>query len=397
MHHSVQDLLVLLLFLAGSFLTPVLAKRVRMPGAVLLIGYGLLLGPAVLSVAHNERIIAFLFEVGFIILMFLAGLEIDFTAIRKKGGWALIWVVAICGGIFGLSFGAAWLMDLHPIFGLALGATSVGLPLAVLKETGHLKSGLGQRILLLGSVGEFLSVIGMTLFFFISKYGLSVKLVVGLAKLAGLLLVAGLTLRVFMAMAWWQPSRFAKLVDAHEKSEIGVRASLLLMMAFSLLGLMAGLEAIVGAFVAGALLAFVLRGKEVLEEKLTVVGHGLFIPIFFIEVGLRFDLAAVTPASLLFAGVLLVTAFTVRLLPCLILLRQGVGARDMVSTVSLLSAPLTLVVAIAALGLELGALNAEGKSTLIVLAVVSGTIFPILFRMLAPTPPAKPTTPPTGH
>lgn len=385
MHHGTQDLLVLLLFLAGSFLTPVLAKRVRMPGAVLLIAYGLLLGPAVFAVEHNARIIAFLFEVGFIILMFLAGLEIDFTAIRKKGGWALVWVVAICAGIFGLSFGAAWLLGLHPIFGLALGATSVGLPLAVLKETGHLKSGLGQRILLLGSVGEFLSVIGMTLFYFISKYGLSMKLVLGLSKLMGLLLVAGLTLRIFMAMAWWQPSRFSKLVDAREESEIGVRASLLLMMAFSLLGLVAGLEAIVGAFVAGALLAFVLRGKEVLEEKLAVVGHGLFIPIFFIEVGLRFDLAAVTPSSLMFAGGLLVAAFLVRLIPCLALLRQGVTVREMIGTVSLLSAPLTLVVAIAALGLELGAVNAEGKSTLIVLAVASGTIFPILFRVLAPS------------
>lgn len=397
MHHSVQDLLVLLLFLAGSFLTPVVAKRVRMPGAVLLIGYGLLLGPAVFAIEHNARIITFLFEVGFILLMFMAGLEIDFTAIRKKGVRPLLWVVAICVAIFGLSFGVAWLLALHPIFGLALGATSVGLPLAVLKETGHLKSGLGQRVLLLGSVGEFLSVIGMTLFYFISKHGLSLQLVMGLAKLAGVLLVAGLTLRVFTAMAWWRPARFSKLVDAREESEIGVRASLLLMMAFSLLGVVAGLEAIVGAFVAGALLAFVLRGKEVLEEKLAVVGHGLFIPIFFIEVGLRFDLTAVTPSSLIFAGQLLVAAFGVRLVPCLVLLRQGVSGRDMIGTVSLLSAPLTLVVAIAALGLELGAVNTEGKSTLIVLAVASGTIFPILFRALAPTPPAAPPASIASH
>jgi Kef-type K+ transport system membrane component KefB len=70
------------------------------------------------------------------------------------------------------------------------------------------------------------------------------------------------------------------------------------------------------------------------------------------------------------------------------LLWQGVGGRDMLGTASLLSAPLTLVVAIAALGLELGAVTPEGKSTLIVLAVASGTLFPILFHALAPRPTA---------
>ncbi len=383
MHHAQSDLLVLLVFLVGSFGVPLLAKRIRLPGPVLLIGFGVALGPASLALRHDSRIVTFLFEVGFIVLMFLAGLEIDFTAIRKRGAWPLVGITAICGAIFGLSFLAAWGFGLHPIFGLALGATSVGLPLAILKETGQLRSPVGQQILLLGSVGEALSVIGMTLFYFIVRYGFSTELLVGLSKLVGLLAVAGFTLRAFTAMAWWQPERFEKLVDAHEESEIGVRAALLLMMAFSMLGIMAGMEAIVGAFVAGALLAFVLRGKDVLEEKLAVVGHGLFIPIFFIVVGLRFDPSAVRAPALLFAGELLVAAFGVRLLPCLGLLRLGVGLRDALGIASLLSAPLTLVVAIAALGVQLQVLDGNGKSTLIVLAVGSGILFPILFRMLA--------------
>ena len=386
MGHGVQDLLVLLVFLAGSFLTPVLAKRIRMPAAVLLIGFGVLLGPAALALKHNARIIEFLFEVGFIVLMFLAGLEIDFEAIRRKGGTALLVVLAICSAIFGLSFLCAWILGLHPIFGLALGATSVGLPLAILKETGHLRSHLGQEILLVGSVGEFLSVVGMTLFYFISKYGFSPELLIGLAKLVAMLAIAGVTLKGLLAAAWWRPERFAKLVDAHEESEIGVRVALVLMMAFSMLGLAAGMEAIVGSFVAGALIAFVLRGKDVLEEKLAVVGHGLFIPIFFIEVGLRFDLSAVSGPALLAAGQLLIAIFVVRLVPCLALLRLGLSGRDMLGTASLLSAPLTLVVAIAALGQDLGVIDSQGNSALVVLAVASGVAFPILFRFLARHP-----------
>jgi len=382
MHGPHADLLALLLLTAGSFLMPLLSSRIHVPSAVLLIGYGIVMGPAALDLVHDGQVVGFLYEIGFIVLMFLAGMEIDFNGIRKRGGRALAGMGALCGAIFGLAFLAAWLFSLHPIYGLALGATSVGLPLAVLKESDQLRTRLGQNIVLLGSVGEFLTVIGMTLFYFASRYGFSFQLAWGLGKLIGVLAVAGLTLRAFMAIAWWRPERFSKMVEEEEGSEIGVRAALLLMMAFSMLAVAAGVESIVGAFLAGALIAFVLRGKEVLEEKLTAVGHGLFIPIFFVVVGLRFDVDMVSRDSLLLAGQLLLAAFLVKGLPCLALLRQGLSFREMIGTASLLSAPLTLMVAIAVLGADLGVLKSTGLSTLIVLAVASGVVFPVVFRQL---------------
>ena len=233
MHGSGADLLMLLVLLAGAFVVPILANRLRLPSAVLLIAFGLAVGPKALNLLADTEVVSFLSEVGFILLMFLAGLEIDFNGIRRRGRRALLVMLAICLVIFGISFAAAWLLGLHPIFGLALGATSVGLPLAVLKEMGRLRSPLGQQILLLGSVGEFLTVLGMTLFYFGMRYGLSWQLALGLGKLVGVLLVAGLSLRVGTAWAWWRPNRFSNLVAEHEGSEIGVRASLLVMMAFS--------------------------------------------------------------------------------------------------------------------------------------------------------------------
>ena len=382
MHGLHADLLSLLLLLLGSFLMPVLSARIHLPAAVLLIGYGLLVGPYLLTWVPDHEVVGFLYEVGFIVLMFLAGMEIDFNGLRKRGKGALFLYLGICLAVFGLAFRAALLLDLHPIFGLALGATSVGLPLAILKETGRLRSRMGQEIVLLGSVGEFLTVIGMTLFYYASRFGFSLELLWGLGKLTGMLLIAGLALRAMTAVAWWHPFRFSKLVKTDEGSEIGVRAALLTMMLFSVLAIAAGLESIVGAFVAGALIAFVLRGKEVLEEKLAVVGHGLFVPIFFVVVGIRFDPGAITINGLGLFGILLLAAFLVRLLPCLALLRIESSVRGMLSTASLLSAPLTLMVAIAALGFELTALDQEGKSTLILLALGASLVFPVVFRLI---------------
>ena len=167
------------------------------------------------------------------------------------------------------------------------------------------------------------------------------------------------------------------LVDEDDGSEIGVRTALVLMVAFSTIAVLAGVESIVGAFLAGALTAFVLRGKEVLEEKLAVVGHGLFIPVFFVIVGLRFDVSAVTWASLAMAGGLFLVVFLVRLVPSLSLIRQGLGPRDVIGTACLLSAPLTLMVAIGALGVDVGAITGEQETTILVLAMGTGLVFPI--------------------
>jgi Kef-type K+ transport system membrane component KefB len=380
MHGTHIDLLALLILLAGSFLMPVLSGRIHVPSAVLLIVYGVLVGPQVLHGVRSD-VVPFLYEVGFIVLMFLAGLEIDFNEIRSRGRGPILAGAGICIAILGLAFLTAALLDLHPIFGLALGATSVGLPLAVLKETARVRTVAGQGIILLASLGEFLTLVGMTLAYFGVKYGASLETVWGLAKLGGVLLVAAMTLRLFMTIAWWSPTRFERMVEADDGSEIGVRAALLLMMSFSVLAVLAGVESIIGAFLAGALLAFVLRGKKILEEKLAVVGHGLFVPIFFVIVGLEFDLAVITLDNLLIAAELLVAVFLVRLLPCLVLLRQGLSLRDTIGTASLLSAPLTLMVAIAALGGEIGALDLQARGTLVLLAVVTGGVFPVAYRL----------------
>jgi len=388
-HGHTHELLAFLVLLVGSLFMPILSGRLRVPSAILLILFGFVVGPHAAGLVHDDAIVGFLSEIGFIVLMFMAGLEIDFGEIGRKGPKPLVLMAIICGAIFGLAFLVAHLMGLQPIFGLALGATSVGLPLAILNETRLLRTPLGQTVVLVGSLGEFLTVIGMTLFYFASRYGMSMELFVGLGKLVAVLVAAGLTLRTLTAAAWWWPNRLTRIGREHGGAEIGVRAALLLMMAFSMMALLAGVEAIVGAFIAGAVIAFVFRGKHVLEEKLAVVGHGLFIPIFFIVVGVRFDPAAVTWSSLQLAGMLLVAAFAVKLLPGLGLLATGLGLRDTLGTSLLLSAPLTLVVAIASIGVDLGrhgngheVLDGAGEGALIVLAVASGVVYPVIFRLL---------------
>lgn len=390
MHGGADDLTSLLVLLAGAVLMPIIAGRVHVPSAILLIVYGFIVGPSVGRLVAAEGVVPFLAEVGLMVLMFLAGLEIDFNRIRERGPRSLVRIVTICFAVFAFAAAAAWVLELPPLMGLCLGAMSLGLPLAVLNETGRLKSTLGQSVILLGSAGEFLTVIGMTLFALGIRHGLSLGLFVGLGKLVLVLLVIAIVLRTLMALAWWHPRTFSRLAEQHDGAEIGVRASLLLMLVFSLAALFAGVEAIVGAFVAGSVVSFVFRGKEVLERKLSTVGHGLFIPIFFIVVGVRFAPWAIDRESLLLAAQMLGVAALVKVVPAHLLIGQGLSWRQAVSVGMLLAAPLTLVVAIAALGVELGILDESDEAALIVLAAASGLIFPVGFRWLAGRGDASP-------
>ncbi len=377
------QLLALLVLLVGSFLMTVLGRRLHVPSAVLLIVYGAAVGPGGAALVEPGPVVDFLFELGFVVLMFLAGLEIDFNAIRSRGRRLVVGAGLVGAAILALAFAASTALGLHPLFGLAIGALSVGMPLAVLKETGRLREPLGQTVILVGSLGEFWTLLVMTFVYFGLQHGPSWPMVAGVGKLAAVLVVVALTLRFFVAWAWWQPERFSGVVEVHDGAELGVRASLLLMVAFAVLALLADVEPIVGAFLAGALIAFVLRGKEILERKLAAVGHGLFVPLFFLLVGVRVDLAALTGPNVRLALLLLVVMGLVRALPAAALVGQGLDLRQSAAAASLLAAPLTLIVAIAALGEQLGALPPEAGGTLVALAVLSGLIFPVLFRLLA--------------
>jgi Kef-type K+ transport system membrane component KefB len=155
------------------------------------------------------------------------------------------------------------------------------------------------------------------------------------------------------------------------------------MFAFVVIAASLGVEAILGAFIAGALVAFVLREKSTLESKIAALGHGLFIPIFFIVVGVRFDPRLLDMGAIRDAAVLVVVAAAVKIVPTLIFAPLELGVRARLAAGSLLAAPLTLVVAVAAIGRRLGVLDEAREASFVLLALSLSIGFPIVFRVLA--------------
>ena len=377
---------MLLVWLAlGALVAPILAPRLGVPEAVLQIGYGIALATFAVVVPQGDsaQALGLLAELGFILLMFGAGLEIDFDAIERGGRSQIARGAAVAAGVIGVSAVMALGLGLGAFYIIVLSATSVGLGVVVLRETGLAGAPVGQAVLLVGSLGEFGTLVLMTVYDVHHELGLSVGMVIELGELVLLVAVGVLFLRFLRAWTWWHPGLFRRVFREHDPSELGVRAAVAACLVFVMLAVALDVEPILGAFIAGALSRQVFRDVEVLESKMSALSSGFFIPIFFIAVGMDFDVALLSWQGLAAASGLGLLLLVARVVPA-IALTAGVGlrVRESLGVALLLGAPLTLLVAIARLGQDLGVLQPAEASSIVLLAILVSVSLPVGFRRL---------------
>ncbi len=375
---------------AAAFTLPLLAGRIGLPAIVLEIVFGAVIGPEVLgliAVADQESI-ALLAELGLLLLMFLAGFEVDFERIERQGVTQIAWGL----GLYGLILGASWIgagfletesTSQRVFLALLVSAASVGLVVPALRVTRQSATSLGQAVLITALLAEFLSLIGIVILGVWVEEGVGI----GLASIPVLFAGMALTLVVVRRTAWWYPERFSRLFSEDDPDELGIRASLALMFVFVGVSLALGIEAILGAFLAGALFAFVFRNTGTLEERLSGFAFGFFIPIFFINVGIGFPVGRLgEPAVLGTAAGLIAVAVVVKMLPSLALLFRGFGVKETLAAGILLAGQLSVIIALADLGVDLNLMSSDLAAGAILLVAVTAVVSPVAFRLLVGTP-----------
>jgi Kef-type K+ transport system membrane component KefB len=372
----------LLLVATVAFLAPFLlglAPGLRLPSIVVEIVAGIVLGPSVLGLVELDTTIEVLSLVGLAFILFLSGLEIDFAQLRGRPvrlagvAWALSFAVALA---VGLGLGAAGLVDSPVLVAIVLCATSLGVVVAVLKDAGEVASPFGQLVIAAGSIADFGAIILLSLLFS-GEGGVGATLLL----LGGLL---GVALAVFVAVrgAGRSGAVMRDLVRLQDTTaQIRVRGAVLLMIGFVALAETLGLEAILGAFAAGAILSLVDRDRAMthpeFRRKLEAIGFGFVIPVFFVASGLNFDLDALLdePSNLAMVPVFLAALVVVRALPAL-LYRGLVGGRRSAVAGLLQATSLPFIVAATAIGRELGLLDGAQAAGLVSAGLLSVLLFP---------------------
>jgi len=352
----------------------------RLPAVVLEIVAGIVVGPSVLGWVEVDQTIAVVSTLGLAFLLFLAGLEIDFARLRGPVlrltaigfGVSFALAVLVAGGLR-----AAGLVDAPLLVAITLVATSLGVLIPVLKDAGESGSQLGQLVIAAGSIADFGAIILLSIFFTGEGSTGSTLLLIGS------LLALAATVFAVVRGAERSARISADLLRLQDTTaQIRVRGAMVLLVGFAAIAEALGLEAILGAFAAGAILTLLDADREMTHPqfrlKLEAIGFGFFIPAFFVTTGVRYDLDALTASTsaIVMVPIFLLALLAVRGLPAL-LYRSVLGTREASIAGLLQATSLPFIVAATAIGLDLGVIDAATSAALIAAGLLSVVIFPV--------------------
>ena len=399
----------LLLVIILAFIVPLILRRfkkLQLPVVVGEILAGIIIGRSGFHlVQEGEPLLTFLAEIGFVFLMFLSGMEIDFSNLGTlnrranqeteqglsplQAGLLIFFGTLILSTLTGFGLYVLDLVRSPWMMALILSTTSLGVVLPVLKEHGLSSGRYGQTLLIAALVADFATMLLITLLVTVLAEGLSLDIL-----LVGLLFVATMILYRLADYIFNRLTILRRLMNelSHATTQIKVRGAFAIMLIFVVLSEFLGVEVILGAFLAGSVLALLRTPEDAdLTMQLETIGFGFFIPIFFINVGINFNLGAILESSeyLALAPVLLVIALLVKFLPALLLARQF-SWRQALAGGALLSSRLSLIIAASAIGLQIGAINEAMNAEIILIAVVTVTLGPLFFVRILPRQEEEP-------
>ncbi|MCM3569974.1 monovalent cation:proton antiporter family protein [Neobacillus mesonae] len=391
-HVSITSLLIVVTM---AFLTPIILHRLKLnfiPVVVAEIIMGLILGKSGFNIVHEDMWLSTLSTLGFIFLMFLSGLEIDFSAFTggkkreilpngKKEPNSFAVSSIIFGGIFVLSLGLSYLfvlagfIDNAFLMTLIISTISLGVVVPTLKEAHLMKTVIGQIILLIAVIADLATMILLAVF--VSIYEPNHEN----TWLLLVLFAAGIILYFLGKM--FKSRTFVETLSTGTV-QIGTRAVFTLIIVLVGLSETVGAENILGAFLAGVLVSLLSPNQE-LVHKLDSFGYGFLIPIFFVMVGVELDIWSLLSEKklLLLIPLLLIGLLVSKLIP-VYLLKIWYDTKTVISSVFLLTSTLSLVIAAATIGERIGVITEQMKGTLILVAVITSILTPIVFKKLFP-------------
>ena len=358
-----------------------LFPRIRLPAIVLEIVLGIVIGPQVLGWVSIDTPIQVMSLLGLAFLLLLAGLEVEYERFRGRLlrltalGYAISFGLAL---LIGLGLYASGLVKSPLLVGIALSATSVGIVIPVLKDAGQVGTSFGQLVVAGASIGEIATIVLLSLFFSGEAGGIGVKLV--LLGLFGLFVIAVGVAVIGAERSMRISAALLRLQDT--TAEIRIRGSFLLLTLFVVLAKRLGLEAILGAFLAGAIVKLVDRDQTMTHpqfgQKLEAVGYGVFVPVFFVATGVRFDLNALfaNATNLVRVPIFLAALLVARGLPALVY-KSLTTRRQTLAAALLQATSLSFLVVAGQIGVQLDLLRPAVYAALVAAGLLSVLLFPL--------------------
>jgi len=377
---------------AAPLITTALKRWLNIPVVVMEMALGIIIGPAVLGFATSNYILSGLAAIGVWLLFYGAGYETDFGAVKDRmkiasGAWLICLALSITAGyIIALLLPAtATSPFVSAVFiGGALVSTGLGTILPMMRDAHQIDTRVGKAVISSGVVGQFAPQIAIGVL-----VGMSSP-VMNLGR--HIIFFAGVGLLIWLADRYGMPAfgRRVQTATLDTGAQWGIIFQITLCCAIVLIGELLGVDRAIGAFAAGLLARHVLYRVEtvehkVIDRKMKAVAYGLFLPIFFINAGLTFDLRGLIaqPAAFALIPLFFIIKLIIRGIPGSATLVRPASWRERVSVSMLVGTGLAAVILMSNLGYEAGAISSTTRSALIGAAKLSVLIFPTVALNLA--------------
>ena len=369
------DVLLILTLSVLIWISPFMAKALRIPTPPVEILLGTLLAAA--GLLHENRYFDLIAEVGFLYLMFLAGMEVNLKEISGSPRLVIRQAVLFVLSLGVLAVASGILLHFHPIVIASLPLISIGLLASLTKIYGRSQPWLNLAIIV-GVLGEIASIAALTILDAASNVGFGWELVFKISYLLFFIASIYLAYRLLQLLFWWFPELKRKLMPSSDSSDQDIRLAMALFFLLITIMMILDLELALGAFIAGVAISAFFHHEKSLEEKMSSLGFGFLVPLFFIHVGVSFDLSALFMPGVL-TGALLITGVMIgiRILAAYHLRRLS-GSLDAISVAFALSMPLTLLIAVATIGYDTGNINLPTYYELIL-----ASLFEVIIAMSA--------------
>lgn len=372
-----QFLIIFVIILCAACV-PFLARRLRIPSAACEIIAGIVLFGFFIKAVPEWFLL--LKEIGFMYLMFMAGMELDSRALlRSRSRLAAYGLISLLPFlIMPLLF---FILGLPVYLGIAVAAVSAGVNMPVLKEAGMLKTHTGQTIIAVILSGEMLTIAVITGIDVYHTHGLTWTALISGLQLFVVLIAAVGFLKVLHLTAWWNPEWIERVIDSDDPVEEGIRIVIAVAFAGAVLAMSQGVKPMLGSFMAGVVFSHVFRSKRRFDEKISAVGFGFFTPFFFIGVGAAFDLGLFLSLknilyALLLTLMIVLSHFSVFLFSRFIRL----STRNALNAGLMLSCSLPMIVVAGDLGVRMTLITSRTNSILVLAAIAASIVCPALFR-----------------
>lgn len=361
------------------FSSPLIAKLLKLPTVTVEIILGAV--AAYFAYITDHAILDLVAKVGFLYLMFLAGLEVDLKKLVNISPTILKKSIVYNIILFSLSAIITFYLDVGYIFIVVLPLISIGLLAALKKEYGDVE--WIRLSIIVGLIGEIISIFALTTVSAALEFGVNAEFVKTMILFVVFLLSMLLVYKVFHNLIWWFPEIKNYLMPEEDHQEQDIRVSMAIFFLMIAVMMMLHLKVAFGAFIAGTFITtFFEEHNKQLPHKLEHFGFGWLVPIFFISVGASIDVDAILQDGLILKAVLIAAAMIgIRFVASMLFIKEMGWNKFFMIGLSH-SMPITLLIAVTTLAYNNHSITQEYYFAFILAAILEVLVVMILIRVL---------------